>query len=73
MILRRTKSWQYRDRDGNIQEKAKAKMYYHLNVQCITLKHPDYALDDICMKDNINSALFAPHITLLKSALTVTP
>ena len=48
MILRRTKSWQYRDRDGNIQEKAKAKMYHHLNVKCINLKHPDYALAELC-------------------------
>ena len=65
MTLRRTKSRQHRDRDGNMQEKAKAKMYYHLNVRCITLKHPDYALADICLKDNTNSAPSAPHIALL--------
>ena len=73
LILRCNESRQYRDKDGNMQEKDNSNTYYHPNVKCITQKHPDFVVADVRIEDTIKSTLSPPHMALLKSALNFNP
>ena len=65
LILKCRKTREYYDKDGNKRESSNSNTYYHPNIACIRIKHPEFNCSNLAMEDSIRAVLLDAHFELL--------
>ena len=65
LILKCRETREYYDKDGNKRESSNSNTYYHPNIACIRIKHPEFNCSNLAMEDSIRAVLLDAHFELL--------